>query len=66
MIKCKIDKTDMNMVELKQSVQNILCYRYLEKLSLKNVRLEDSHIKFLHNKLYKSCPNIKILNLSCI
>lgn len=54
------------MMEQKQCLQNILCYPYLEKLSLKNIRLEDSHIKYLHNKLWKSCPNIKQLNLSCI
>lgn len=56
----------MTKTEQDLCLRNILLYPYLEKLSMKSTHLEDIHIKFLHNKLYKSCPHIKYFNVSSI
>lgn len=61
-----LDITDMTKTEQDLCLRNILLYPYLEKLSMKSIHLEDIHIKFLHNKLYKSCPHIKSFNISSI
>lgn len=61
-----IDKTDITPDDFNICLENILCYSQIEVLSMRCVRLEDDHIRYLSKNLPKYCPHIKQLNFSSI